>query len=304
MTFTRTCQTVLIGLFLGLSVNSGLAAEPNQPSTAAPPVSLVGDQLEFDRGVAAYDAGDHAAAYSIWLPLAKNGDLAAQRNVAHMLRRGVGVDQDLERALWFYERAASAGLASAALNAGMMRIEPDASYYDLEKGAGWLNLAAAGGSPDAMWELGRLIEASNKSTDTDLEAARALIQRAAELGHEAAKQRAGQEISASPLPETAQTTRAAQSGPLSGPALVSPDQGAQFMAGVYLFEAGDFLAAAEKWRPLAENGVSEAQYRMGRIYRFGLGVQPDVALARQWLSAASTQGHEKAAEMLEILPDP
>lgn len=302
MTFTRTCQFALTALaLLGPIANDGLAAEINQAATPPSLEDLAGNQLEFDKGVAAYDAGDYSTAYSIWLPLAKAGDIAAQRNVAHMLRRGEGVPQDSERALWFYERAASVGLASAALNAGMMRIEPGAPYHDLEKGAEWLNLAAAGGSPDAMWELGLLIENSAKSTSSDITAARALIQRAAELGHEKARLRISERTEAplSPQPPPSQSNVLAPST-----ALVSPEQGAQFMRGVYMFDAGDFVAAAEQWRPLAEQGVVEAQYRLGRLYRFGLGVGPDVTLAQKWLSAAAAQGHEKAAKTLEILPAP
>jgi TPR repeat protein len=302
MTFTRTCQFALTALaLLGPLANDGLATEIHQVTTPASLEDLAGNQLEFDKGVAAYDAGDYAAAYAIWLPLAKSGDIAAQRNVAHMLRRGEGVPQDSERALWFYERAASVGLASAALNAGMMRIEPDVPYHDLEKGAEWLNLAAAGGSPDAMWELGLLIEKSAKSTPSDIRAAQAFIQRAAELGHEEAMLRVGARAQAprSPQPPPSQSNMRAPAA-----ALVSPEQGARFMAGVHLFDEGEFLAAAEQWRPLAEEGVVEAQYRLGRLYRFGLGVGPDVALARKWLTAAAARGHEKAAKTLEILPAP
>ncbi|MCE8000792.1 MAG: sel1 repeat family protein [Rhodobiaceae bacterium] len=248
--------------------------------------------------------GDYSAAYAVWLPLAKAGDIAAQRNVAHMLRRGQGVAQNPERALWFYERAASAGLASAALNAGMMRIAPDTSYRDLEKGAEWLNLAAAGGSPEAMWELGRLIEDSSKSTPSDLEAAEALIRRAAELGHREAQHRVADSDNRTPAAAPANPSKSISPISAASPTLVTPEQGARFMQGVYLFDAGDFLAAAETWRPLADDGVVEAQYRLGRLYRFGLGVTPDVTLARKWLSAAAAQGHEKAAKTLEILPDP
>eukprot|EP00439_Symbiodinium_sp_Y106_P088871 s1_g1407.t1 len=304
MTFTRTCQyALLVGTFLCLVPDDGHAADISQATTTVPSNELAGNQSAFDEGVVAYDAGDYATAYSIWLPLAKSGDIAAQRNVAHMLRRGVGVPQDSQRALWFYERAASAGLASAALNAGMMRIEPDAPYRDLEKAAEWLSLAAAAGSPDAMWELGLLIENRPQSTPSDLDAAEAFIRRAAELGHEEAKRRfepAAQQQD--PTPAAVAQDIAARSSQPTG--LVSPEQGAQFMAGVYSFEDGDFLDAAARWRPLAEDGVSEAQYRLGRLYRFGLGVEIDVALARKWLSAAAAQGHEKAAETLEILPDP
>jgi uncharacterized protein len=290
----------------GLVANDGLAADVDQDTTQSSPPSLAGDQLKFNEGIAAYDSGDFATAYSIWLPLAKAGDLGAMRNVGHMLRRGVGVKQDLERALWFYERAARAGLASAALNAGMLRIEPGTPYQDIQKGAEWLDLAAIGGSPDAMWELAQLIEREEKTVE-NRNAALALIQQAAALGHKEAQQR----LTADPETQAAPVTPSISPPPVrqeavapADVALVSPDQGAIFMKGVYLFDSGEFSAAADTWRPLAEDGVTEAQYRLGRLYRFGLGVEPDVEMARKWLSAAASKGHEKAAETLSILPVP
>jgi hypothetical protein len=308
MTFTRTYKNALMALTLfGLLANDGHAADVNQASTPTSSSALVGDQLQFDEGVAAYDSGDFAGAYAIWLPLAKAGDLGAMRNVGHMLRLGVGVEQDIERALWFYERAARAGLASAALNAGMLRIEPGTSYYDVQKGAEWLDLAAVGGSPDAMWELAQLIEREEK-TAKNTRAAQALIRQAGALGHEQALKR----LASKPEVVTGQR-EPASTRPVVSPQLeargadiplVSPEQGASFMKGVYLFDAGDFSGAQEIWRPLAENGVVEAQYRLGRLYRFGLGVTPDVDIARKWLSAAASMGHEKAAETLSILPSP
>src|SRR5581483_3347120 len=59
----------------------------------------------FQKGVAAYDKGDFKTAFGIWLPLAQQGDLAAMRNVALLLRRGEGTKKDPKRALWFYEEA-------------------------------------------------------------------------------------------------------------------------------------------------------------------------------------------------------
>lgn len=329
MTFTRTCKNTFVALTLfGLVANDGLAAEVDQDTTQSSPPSLAGDQLKFNEGIAAYDAGEFNTAYAIWLPLAKAGDLGAMRNVGHMLRRGVGVEQNLERALWFYERAARAGLASAALNAGMLRIKPDSSYYDLQKGVEWLDLAAMGGSPDAMWELAKLIAREDATEENEL-AALALIKQAAALGHEEARQR----LAAPPETQVPLSVPSVQgvsdvSGPQSdlppitpsinpapvltpvppeaatpvNAALVSPEQGALFMKGVYLFDDGEFEAAGDIWRPLADEGVVEAQYRLGRLYRFGLGVTPDVETARKWLSAAASQGHEKAAETLSILP--
>jgi len=315
MTFTRTCKNALMALALvGLVANDGRAADGDQGATQSSRPSLAGDQLTFDEGIAAYDSGDFVTAYATWLPLAKAGDLGAMRNVGHMLRLGIGVEQDVERALWFYERAATAGLASAALNAGILRIAPSTPYRDVQKGAEWLDLAAVGGSPDAMWELAKLIERED-ATEENQRAARALLTQAATLGHEQAQQRLAADAAApgaqselAPMPSSSHRLPAPPKPATlvteATVALVSPEQGARFMKGVYLFDSGEFSAAAEVWRPLAEEGVTEAQYRLGRLYRFGLGVEPDVEMARKWLSAPASKGHKKAAETLSILPAP
>ena len=117
MIFNCRCQfkkialaTLSFAFFATSAADNGVRAEPRQDTNQAPPSSmdpsLPGDQLKFEEGVQAYDAGDQAAAFAIWLPLAKAGDLAAQRNVAHLLRKGLGVEADPTRALFFYERAA------------------------------------------------------------------------------------------------------------------------------------------------------------------------------------------------------
>lgn len=308
MTFTRTYQFVvatgvaLLTIVPPVFADSDVAPAqtlqaPNRPS--AP--SLAGNQLAFDAGVHAYDAGNPAEAFAIWLPLAKAGDLAAQRNVAHLLRRGVGVDTDLVRALWFYERAARAGLASAALNAGMMRLEKDADYFDERKAAEWLALASSAGSPIAQWELAKLLEHSD-DVPRDSEAALILLRTAAKTGHEKARARLVQLGDVPPTPEQGeQTNHVLQEDPTIP---VSPEIGAAFMQGIFHFEEGQFEAAATVWTPLAEQGVIEAQYRLGRLYEFGMGVERDVALARHWLDLAKNGGHARASVALSALPPP
>ncbi len=308
MTFNRTNHLVMMIAVFSISAIFAICAGSRVASAQAPQVanqpsqpSLAGNQSEFEAGVRTYDAGDPAGAFAIWLPLAKAGDLAAQRNVAHLLRRGVGVEADLMRALWFYERAARGGLASAALNAGMMRLENDTDYFDEEKAAEWLALAASAGSPIAQWELALLLE-NSEDVPRDKEAALTLIRTAAQSGHMEARARliqlgilqpAQAPQAASPLDEIASR----------GPAVpVSPATGAAFMQGIFHFEAGEFADAAAIWTPLAEEGVVEAQYRLGRLYQFGMGVTQDLTLARHWLDEATSVGHTAAATALSTFP--
>jgi uncharacterized protein len=339
MIFNRSYQRNFLGFaVLAVSIiatgslESDARAEP-RPETFRPSgPTLAGNQLRFEQGVEAYDAGDHATAYAIWLPLAKAGDLAAQRNVAHLLRNGLGTETDMIRALFFYERAARSGLTSAALNAGMMRLDQDAEFFDPEKAAEWLAMAAAAGSPIAQWELSRLLE-SGEAGREDPEAARLLLQHAAASGHEEATARL-QELNqpSEPLEEVTPIGRPPAPArtppppakplniakpsepatprevvepiiPQTGQAApVSPELGAAYMTGVFQHDAGDYSAAAETWKPLAEQGVIEAQYRLGRLYQFGMGVSHDVGQARHWFTLADAAGHPQARDALKALP--
>lgn len=330
MIFNCRCQfkkftlvTLSFAFFAASAADNGVCAEPRQATNQASPSSmdprLAGDQLKFEEGVQAYDAGDQAGAFAIWLPLAKAGDLAAQRNVAHLLRKGLGVEADPTRALFFYERAARSGLASAALNAGIMRLEEEADYFDPRKAAEWHALAAAAGSPIAQWELSRLL-ASGDGGRQDPEAALLLLQQAAAGGHEEAiAQVDALRASTSPVLEKPETVApniapVRQAPPADTPqpqietsgqaAPVPPEMGALFMQGIFLFEARDYSGAAEKWLPLAENGIIEAQYRLGRLYQFGMGVRRNQAQARSWFLLASTAGHEEAKSALSALSPP
>ena len=68
---------------------------------------------DFDKGVAAAQAGDFATALKEWKPLAEDGDSAAQYNLALMYNNGDGVPQDYKEAVKWYTLAAEQGVAVA-----------------------------------------------------------------------------------------------------------------------------------------------------------------------------------------------
>lgn len=79
---------------------------------------------DFPDAVAAYDAGDYAAAFEKSLTMAEQGDIDAQYMVGFLYSRGQGVARDVVRAhLWFDLAAAQgdsfAAEALAALEVGM-----------------------------------------------------------------------------------------------------------------------------------------------------------------------------------------
>src|SRR6478736_6564187 len=63
----------------------------------------------------------------------------------------------------------------------------------------------------------------------------------------------------------------------------------------------DYVTAANEYRPLAERGDPEAQYRIGRMYEFGNGYPQDKAQAIAWFRKAAEQGEATAQYNLGLL---
>jgi hypothetical protein len=66
----------------------------------------------------AYDRSDYATALKVWLPLAKDGDTAAQTYVGEIYEKGLGVPPDYAVAAAWYRRAAEQGYERAQINLG------------------------------------------------------------------------------------------------------------------------------------------------------------------------------------------
>ncbi len=64
---------------------------------------------DFDAGLAAYEAGDYAAALREWRPVAVEGDLDAQFYLGETRLRGKGVARDFKTAADWLGKAAEAG---------------------------------------------------------------------------------------------------------------------------------------------------------------------------------------------------
>ena len=77
-------------------------------------------------------------------------------------------------------------------------------------------------------------------------------------------------------------------------ALAAPAPGlastAEWAAGQAAYERGDFAAALQAWRPLAEAGEARAQAALGSLYIHGEGVPIDHAEGLRWTRLAAEQG--------------
>ncbi len=71
--------------------------------------------------------------------------------------------------------------------------------------------------------------------------------------------------------------------------------------GLAAIERGDFRTALQVLEPLADQGLANAQYNLGLMYRDGQGVPQDYAAAHMWFSLAAAQGHKNAQENRDSL---
>ena len=86
--------------------------------------------------------------------------------------------------------------------------------------------------------------------------------------------------------------------------LLAPAAAAQdYHRGLVAYRAGDHAAARAEWRPLAERGHGQAQYRLAYMYEYGQGVAPDDGAAAAWYRKAAGQGVAAAQYRLGVMHD-
>ena len=109
---------------------------------------------DFNKGLAAAQSGDFATALKEWTPLAEQGNVHAQSNLALMYIRGDGVTQDYKKALKWYTLAAEQGSAKAQSNLALMYRRGEGIPQDHKEAVKWFTLAAEQGNDTAQFYLG------------------------------------------------------------------------------------------------------------------------------------------------------
>lgn len=110
----------------------------------------------FEEGQKAFARGSYDQAFEHWRQAADQGDLTAQRNIAHLYRWGKGVQQDLTQAAFWYYNAAKGGLDTAQYNLGVMYLRGEGIPRNEEEGIVWLQRAAEQNNALAKKKLAHL----------------------------------------------------------------------------------------------------------------------------------------------------
>ena len=133
---------------------------------------------DIQKGHAAVQKGDFAAALREWKPLAEQGNATAQYNLGLMYRKGDGVTQDYKTAVKWYRLSAEQGLAVAQRQLGLMYgignggVIKDNIYAHM-----WINISALNGYKNAD-KLREYI--AKKMTSADISTAQRLARECVE----------------------------------------------------------------------------------------------------------------------------
>src|ERR1051325_1834836 len=90
----------------------------------------------------AFDRANYATSLKVWLPLAEQGDPAAQTYVGEIFEKGLGVKPDYAAAAVWYRRAAEKGFARGAINLGNLYEQGLGVSKDPAQALNWYRRAA------------------------------------------------------------------------------------------------------------------------------------------------------------------
>ena len=276
----------------------------------------IGRLYYYGRGV----KQDYVEAGEWYLRAAEQGHARSQSNIAIMYEEGRGFAADEAQAAKWYAEAAEQGRAVSQNNLGRMYEEGRGVVQSDWRAAELYAAAAKDGYAEAQYRLGRMY-ASGRGVPQDRKKAQKWYRKASKNGYDvppdasriavsapaATEQEAAAAAPAgtSPIVAAEETNKSDEAEVEHAPAVTeepsTTEPTGDFDDGLAAYERGDYLTAADLWRPLAENGDPEAQYRLGELYRLGRGVPEDPAIAGRWHLQAAEQGHGMAMYYLALM---
>jgi len=136
------------------------------------------NDTKYNEACQAYEEKNYDKAYELFYDLALDSDISCQMNVANMLKHGLGVEQNLDRAKEWYEQAAinedKQGQYIHAWNCIQDGKEEEASKY--------LRLSADAGFLDATYDLAGFCAHGLHGVEADASQAASLYEAAVLLG--------------------------------------------------------------------------------------------------------------------------
>ncbi len=104
----------------------------------------------------AFESGNYELAFKLLQPLAEEGNIEAQGNIAWLYKNGAGVKQDSSLAAEWYLKAAEQGNAFAQYNYGDMCQRGEGVAQSDEEAVKWYLRAAQQGQANAQFSLAEM----------------------------------------------------------------------------------------------------------------------------------------------------
>jgi len=193
----------------------------------------------------------------------ETGDAAAQCELGACYENGEGVEEDVEKAVGLYTKAAAQGHAQAQCNLGLCYEEGKGIGKDIAMAVALYKKAAGQGNAQAQCNLGFCYDIG-QGVDKDVATAAGLYQKAAE----------------------------------QGVALAQYYLGVCYAKGEGVVQ--DTAKAAEWYRKAAEQGDEQAQLDLAACYENGEGVPQNISEAIKWYQKAAKQYNEIAQSWLRV----
>ncbi|MCO5230390.1 MAG: sel1 repeat family protein [Chitinophagales bacterium] len=239
-------MVLTIILFLGiLCPNSSVNAQNNSEL--------------FKKGAEAIKDGNKDAGLQMIRQAALNNDNEASTALGGLYYAGTFVEQDIDSAIFWLEKAASLGKVDAAGFLGNIYLN-DVSPKNVSKAKEWFEKAAQQNNVDALYNLG-IIYSNDQGDGSPLDFAKAIMyfSKAAELGDLESYEAIGS---------------------------------------IYGTGGGnvkqDYQEAFSWYLKGAEKGNETCMGRVGVMYHKGEGVQKNIAKAKEWLQKAADAGNDDA----------
>ena len=127
----------------------------------------------LQQGVSAFNRQDYQLASQVFIPLAEQGNAAAQAYLGFLFETGRGVPQNYTEAAMWYRRAAEQGDSLAQYSLGLLYDRGQGVPRDIVEASKWLNLSTAGAPRRAREARARIRDAvTTKMTRGEIAQAR------------------------------------------------------------------------------------------------------------------------------------
>lgn len=247
---------------------------------------LVVANSSYELGVEAYQNKQYEKARSYWEDSAADGNLSAAFNLGLLLSKGIGGEQEPERAVALFRHVADSGLAIGQYNLALAYYSGKGIGKDNGQARVWWERAARQGHTQAQFNLGALLW---NGDGVEREAGEAVkwFRKASDAGNAQASAFLDSILE--------HADNASPTEPLDTPDTDSdPAISALLQQAARAYNAEDYAAAFESWQQAARLNNAVAQYQLARLYREGWGINQDPASAFSYTEKSALQGLPQA----------